>query len=84
MTRLVLAFAMMLAPVAASAVPDQMLRQIDWRLARYHIRADVTQLTNAQATAIWFELTSEPERRTGDWSRKRQRILNIIRKGEEF
>ena len=79
-----LAFVLALLPGLAAAQSSQMLRLIDQRLPSYQIDIDVNTLTRQQATAMWFELTSEPERRTGDWLRKRQRLLNIIRKGEDF
>ena len=82
MHRLALVFVFL--PTLALAVPDQMLNQIDFGLKEYRIETDVETLTNAQATAIFFELTSTDHRRTGDWLRTRQRLLNIIRKGEDF
>lgn len=82
--RLIAILALVCLPAMAHAVPDQMLRQIHNSLRFYQIETDVTKLTNMQATAIYFELTSEPERGAMDRLRKRQRILNIIRKGEDF
>lgn len=79
-----LALILFLLPTAALAVPQQMLNQIEHRLIFYGIRTDVSQLTNAQASAIWFEVTSRDGHRVGDRLRKRQRLLNIIRKGEDF
>ena len=84
MLRLALVLALTLTPAAALAVPEQMLRQIENRLGSYHIKTDVSKLTNAQATALYFELTSSDGKRVGDRLRKRQRMLNIIRKGEDF
>ncbi len=79
-----LALVLALAPAAAFAVPQQMLNQIENRLGSYQIKTDVSKLTNAQATALYFELTSSDGNRVGDRLRKRQRLLNIIRKGEDF
>ena len=81
--RFAIALILSLAAAPALAVPDQMLRQIYWGLRSYQIRIDVNTLTNAQATAIWFELTSEDEHSAIDRLRKRQRLLNIIRRGEK-
>lgn len=79
-----LAFVLAILPALAAAQSPQILRTIDQRLPFYQIDVDVNTLTNAQATAIYFELTSEDQKRTGDFLRQRQRILNIIRKGEDF
>ena len=83
-TALALILATALAPGLAAAQSTQMLRTIDMRLPFYQIDVDVNTLTRAQATAIYFELTSEPVRGAGDRLKKRNRILHIIRKGEDF
>ncbi len=69
-----LALLLMLLPAAAFAVPEQMLRQIEKGLSEYRIDVDVRTLTNAQLTALHFELTSR-ERTV------RRRLLGIIENG---
>ena len=86
MLRLAFALALLpglIVPGVSAAQSEQMLRRIESGLRTYQIRTDVSQLTNAQATAIFFELSESPKR-TGDYSRKRQRIMTIIRRGEDF
>ncbi len=79
MIRLALFLALM--PLAASAQSQQMLRTIDSGLRSYGIQVDVNTLTNAQVTALYFELNSSDDDRRGT---SRQALLNIVRKGEDF
>ncbi len=69
-----------LLPFAAQALPDHQLRYIQQELKfQYLIDIDTTQLTAAQASAIFLKITSE--RPT---LRNRQRIKTIIRRGKHF
>ena len=70
-----------LLPAAAQALPDQQLRFIENELRfAYNLDIDATQLTNAQASAIYLEVTSANEKT----SRIRQRIKAILRRGASF
>lgn len=80
--RHIAAILLVLAPSLAPAQPDQLLRQIELGLREYRIETDVSQLSLAQSTAIYFALNSPDDHRPGDWTRTRQKILAILRRGE--
>ena len=68
-----------LLPGAALAAPDdQLLRLVAQGLRDYRIEADVEKLTNAQATAIYFAVSS-PDEEDGIPGNTRYQILSILR-----
>ena len=84
MRKIAIIIALSLVPASAYAVNDQLLRSIEHGLRKYQIQTDVSKLTLNQAVALNFELSNSDGRGSLDRLRKRQRILNILRKGEDW
>ena len=70
------AFLIAFLPTVAFAVPEHMQREIEAGLREHRIEADLSKLSQAQLTALHFELTSM--RRTIP-----RRLISIIESGGE-
>ena len=74
------AFAVILLPAIAMAAPNsQLLRSIEMGLRQFRIETDVSKLTNSQAAALHFELSSPESTFFGTDFRTRQKIQSILR-----
>lgn len=71
----------LMLPVAAYAAPGtQLLRSVESGLREYRVKADVTKLTTAQASAIHLLVSSPDDHGLLPQSfRVRQEILSILR-----